>query len=205
MPNAPDVAINLPPYRELDQIPVSERGVLINDELQRTAKTLHAIGEPFSPDGRFRWVAIWRAWIDGWAAVFNDNPQWETSGAAVYKTLDEVLDYAEGRDVPPQIEKLFDGSGDGISMVVQIASEGHMGNDITPPAPGIIEANLTSPHDVTLVVEHVLLDLIERGTIRTAEETASRRDTLSRSFLENRYRDEVAKKAKEIREFMNRA
>jgi len=104
--------IDLPPYRTLAyELPAAEAGPLMQREMERTARALHAIGEPFSPEGRVRWVALWRAWLDGAAAVFQGEEQWNQVAAEVYQILDQLMDYAEGRDVPPRIDKLFGGSG----------------------------------------------------------------------------------------------
>jgi hypothetical protein len=72
-------------------------------------------------------------------------------------------------------------------------------NTLDPAAPGIIEENLTSRDDLRCVVEHLLLELVDRGALRTAEETAIRRRGLMRLFDHELYRPEIAAKATQCR------
>src|SRR6267378_2776682 len=97
----PNVAIELPPFSELLPMLPAEYGPLILAEQERTAKALHAVGEPFSPEGRIRFVALWRAWNDGLDAVFADDPRWGEAGKALYEMLDNALDWLEGKGKGP--------------------------------------------------------------------------------------------------------
>jgi len=76
-------------------------------------------------------------------------------------------------------------------------------NNITPAAPGIIEENLVSADDLVLAVEHVLLDGVQSGDLRSPEEVAFQRDALRGIYAAFDYRHVIAAKAKQLREYMN--